>query len=74
MDVLLDDRDERPGIKFKDWDLIGIPVQIVVGKALAEGNVEMTLRRDKGNRMTVPVGEAAAHAAALAQQMKAELG
>ncbi len=70
VDALLDDRDERPGIKFKDWDLIGIPVQIVVGKALAEGNVEIGLRSDKSSKEAVPVGGAAAHVAALVHQLK----
>ncbi|MBT3200289.1 MAG: proline--tRNA ligase [Phycisphaerales bacterium] len=47
VDVLLDDRDARPGVKFKDADLIGIPLRIVVGeRGLAEGNVEIKLRTD----------------------------
>lgn len=46
VDVLLDDRDERAGFKFKDADLIGIPVRVIVGKkGLAEGVVELSLRR-----------------------------
>ena len=46
IDVLFDDRDERPGIKFKDNDLIGIPLRIVVGsKGLAEGKVELKNRK-----------------------------
>jgi prolyl-tRNA synthetase len=46
VEVLLDDRDERPGFKFKDADLIGIPLRIVVGgKTLAEGKVELKERR-----------------------------
>ena len=40
MEVLLDDRNERAGVKFKDADLIGIPVRIVVGKKCGEGVVE----------------------------------
>jgi prolyl-tRNA synthetase len=40
-DVLLDDRDERPGVKFKDADLIGIPFRITVGKKVAEGKAEV---------------------------------
>lgn len=40
IDVLIDDRNERPGVKFKDADLIGIPVRIVVGKKIGEGIVE----------------------------------
>jgi prolyl-tRNA synthetase len=48
MDTLLDDRDERPGVKFKDADLIGIPFRVTVGKkALAEGKVELRNRRTK---------------------------
>ena len=43
-DVLLDDRDERPGVKFKDADLVGIPYRINVGKKLAEGKVEVVER------------------------------
>lgn len=46
VDVLLDDRAERPGVKFKDADLLGIPVRITVGKLAAEGKVEYKLRRD----------------------------
>ncbi len=47
VEVVWDDRDERPGVKFKDADLIGIPVRLVVGgKGLAAGNVEMKLRHD----------------------------
>jgi prolyl-tRNA synthetase len=41
VDVLLDDRDERAGVKFKDADLIGVPYRIAVGKGLADGNVEL---------------------------------
>ena len=48
VDVLYDDRDERPGVKFKDADLIGVPVRLVVGaKSLADGKVEVSLRRDR---------------------------
>jgi prolyl-tRNA synthetase len=43
-DVLLDDRDERPGVKFKDADLIGIPVRIVVSSRNLPDNVEIKLR------------------------------
>ena len=46
IEVLWDDRDERPGVKFKDADLIGIPVRITVGKLASEGVVEYKLRRD----------------------------
>ena len=53
-DVLLDDRDERAGVKFKDADLIGVPVRIVVGKSFAEGQVEVVDRRN-GQTQEVPV-------------------
>ncbi|MDD7511084.1 MAG: proline--tRNA ligase [Peptostreptococcaceae bacterium] len=46
VEVLLDDRKERPGVKFKDADLLGIPVRITVGKLAADGQVEYKLRRD----------------------------
>ena len=43
-EVLLDDRDERPGVKFKDADLVGIPFRITVGKKVTEGTVEVVRR------------------------------
>jgi prolyl-tRNA synthetase len=43
-DVILDDRDERPGVKFKDADLVGIPFRVTVGKKVTEGTVEVVLR------------------------------
>jgi prolyl-tRNA synthetase len=46
-DALLDDRDARPGVKFKDADLIGIPYRVTVGKKLAEGLVEVVERRSR---------------------------
>ena len=46
IEVLLDDRKERPGVKFKDADLLGIPLRITVGKRAPEGIVEYKLRRD----------------------------
>lgn len=58
LEVLLDDRDERPGVKFKDADLIGVPFRITVGKKLAEGKVEVLERRGKQS-WDVPVAEAA---------------
>src|SRR3974377_1086313 len=45
LDALLDDRDERPGVKFKDADLIGIPYRVTVGKKLPQGLVEVVERR-----------------------------
>ena len=58
LDALLDDRDERPGVKFKDADLIGVPYRITIGKKLAHGTVEVVDRRNKQST-DVPVGEAA---------------
>lgn len=45
VEVLIDDRDERPGVKFKDSDLIGIPIRIIIGKHSAEGQVEFKDRK-----------------------------
>jgi prolyl-tRNA synthetase len=47
LDVLLDDRDERAGVKFKDADLIGIPYRITIGKKIADGMVELFDRSAK---------------------------
>jgi len=58
IDVLIDDRDLRPGVKFKDIDLIGIPLRVVVGpKGLKEGQVELKRRQD-GRVEMLPVKEA----------------
>jgi prolyl-tRNA synthetase len=54
VDALLDDRDERAGVKFKDADLIGIPWRVVVGRGAAEGQVELVCR-DDGQRRDLPV-------------------
>ena len=60
IDVLVDDRDERPGIKFKDADLIGCPVRVVVGaRSLEKGGVEIRSRKT-GETQLVPVAEALA--------------
>jgi len=57
IDALLDDRDERPGVKFKDADLIGIPYRITIGKKLAEGKLEFVERATKQSSDT-PVADA----------------
>ena len=58
IEVLFDDRDERPGVKFKDADLLGLPIRAVISeRSLAEGKVEIKLRTDKDKQM-VPVSEA----------------
>ena len=49
IDALLDDRDERPGVKFKDADLIGVPYRITIGKKLAGGKVEFLTRRTRAS-------------------------
>ena len=58
LEVVIDDRDERPGVKFKDADLLGFPIRITVGKKAAEGIVEYKLRRG-GDVMELPADEAA---------------
>ena len=60
IDVLFDDRDERPGVKFKDADLIGIPYRITVGKKLPQGIVEIVDRRSKQS-VDVAIGDAPAY-------------
>ncbi|MBK5259492.1 MAG: proline--tRNA ligase [Thermoanaerobaculia bacterium] len=55
IDVLFDDRDERPGVKFKDADLIGFPLRIAVGaKSLAQGQVEWSFRKDRAKQLGEP--------------------
>jgi prolyl-tRNA synthetase len=66
-DVLVDDRDERPGVKFKDADLIGIPLRLTIGaKGLKEGIVELK-RRNSKEVAKLPVAE-------LEQQVRAAVG
>lgn len=57
VDVLIDDRDERAGVKFNDGDLIGIPYRVTVGKKIADGKVELTNRATK-ERVDVSLAEA----------------
>ncbi|AFY99995.1 proline--tRNA ligase [Calothrix sp. PCC 6303] len=56
VETLLDDRNERAGVKFKDADLIGIPFRIVTGKALANGKVEVVKRKTKESQ-EIPIEE-----------------
>jgi prolyl-tRNA synthetase len=59
-DVIIDDRDERPGVKFKDADLIGFPLRVVVGKGyLRTGKLELQVRRD-GSKSEVETASLAA--------------
>ena len=70
-DVLVDDRDERPGVKFKDADLIGIPLRVTIGgRGLKNGIVEVKWRHEK-EVAAIPVAEVASHVAGLVEQQSA---
>ena len=69
VEVLLDDRKERPGVKFKDADLLGIPVRITVGKLAGEGKVEYKLRRE-AEKQEITVEEAIAKAIEIVNEEK----
>ncbi len=73
VDVLYDDRDERSGVKFKDADLLGYPVRVVAGRGVAEGMLEVVLRRDKANPSAVPISSATADIASLVAEEKGRL-
>ncbi len=73
VEVLWDDRDERPGVKFKDADLIGVPLRVTIGgKGLASGNIEVKPRSEPDPKKAelVPVADAAR---VLAERVKAAL-
>ena len=73
VDVLYDDRDERPGVKFKDADLLGIPVRVNVGeKSLAKGLIEVKLRKTK-EIWTAPVAEASKMVLAAVRELADEI-
>lgn len=73
IEVLLDDRDARGGVKFKDADLLGVPVRVTIGKrSLAEGNVEVKLRAESEST-NIPLQEAAFRVADMINEMKAKL-
>jgi prolyl-tRNA synthetase len=73
IEVLLDNRPERAGVKFKDADLIGIPVRVTVGRrGLAEGKIEIKLRRES-DRQTIPIADAPQRIEAMVRQLYAEL-
>ena len=58
VDVMLDDRDERPGVMFADWELIGVPLRVTLGdRGLKEGKVEFQSRDGKVEKRDVEVGE-----------------
>lgn len=69
VEVLLDDRKERPGVKFKDADLLGIPVRITVGKLAGEGKVEYKLRRD-ADKEEITIEEAISRAIEIVNREK----
>ncbi len=72
VDVLMDDRDQRPGFKFKDADLIGIPLRLVIGgKGLKEGNVEVKWRWQEAADK-VPVEQAVSTVLERLAQQRAE--
>jgi len=72
IEVVIDDRDERAGVKFNDADLVGWPFQVVVGKkGLAEGVIELKIRAT-AERTTVPLAEAVAQVAALVNEERAK--
>ncbi len=73
IEVLLDDRDERAGVKFKDADLIGIPVRVTVGKkALQQGNVEIKLRSEQ-KAQPIPISSAVDKTAEMVGALKSRL-
>jgi prolyl-tRNA synthetase len=73
IDVLLDDRELRGGVKFKDADLLGIPVQVTVGKkSVAEGNVEIKLRSES-KRQKVSIEKAKDRVTELVNSLKEKL-
>jgi prolyl-tRNA synthetase len=73
IEVLLDDRDERAGVKFKDADLIGIPVRVTVGKKSVEkGNVEIKLRTEKKNEI-IDIDKAVEKVIAIVNALKDKL-
>jgi prolyl-tRNA synthetase len=66
IEVVLDDRDLKPGVKFKDWDLIGIPLRVVAGRGVAEGLVEFKERGSAAQNL--PLAEAGTRVAALVRE------
>lgn len=69
VEAVIDDRDERPGVKFKDADLLGFPIRITVGKRAGEGIVEYKLRRDS-EKIEISVAEAIENAIKLVNEEK----
>jgi len=74
VETVIDDRDERAGVKFKDMDLVGVPIQVVVGRIVRErGEVEIRLRHSRHEPRYVPVDKVVDTVLKLKQQLFAEL-
>ena len=72
IDVIMDDRDISPGVKFKDADLIGFPLRVVVGeKNFVTGQVEVSYRRDPKNRIMLDKNNVAAEIINIVRSEKA---
>ncbi len=72
VDVLLDDREERLGVKFKDMELIGVPIQVIIGKGLVEGVVEVGLRGSR-ERQQINVKAASVNLVSMVAELKEKL-
>ncbi len=73
IEVLYDDRDESPGVKFNDADLIGLPVRLTVSeRALAQGGVEMKLRRE-AEKVVIPLAETVTRIRSVLHTLEAEI-
>jgi prolyl-tRNA synthetase len=73
VEVIIDDRDERPGFKFKDADLVGIPLRVTIGnKGLAKGQIELKIRG--GDTVFVPLDDALNTVAAKVSELQEALG
>jgi len=73
VEVLYDDRNERPGVKFNDADLIGIPIRLTVsGRAMEAGGFELKLRHSP-DRIVIPAGEVIARVKEQIEALQAEI-
>jgi prolyl-tRNA synthetase len=73
VEAVLDDRDLKPGVKFKDWDLLGLPFKVVCGRGVAQGQVEFKARSG-GGAQDIAIDGAAALVAAKVREELARLG
>ncbi len=74
VEVLMDDRDERPGVKFKDADLVGVPIRVGIGeRSLAKGAVELKIRGQSDKAKEVPLDQAVAEIQGAIRQLYEEL-